>query len=430
MIAEINIFKERIYYGWIIVGVCFMCWIIADVFGFYTFGMYIEPIGNELGWTTLMITYALTIKQITAAFIGPVSGYLADKKHGPRFVMPVGVLGAASSLFLVSRAQTIWQFYFAYGIVGALGSIGFGGVVTHTLIAKWFIRMRGRAMSIASMGVSVSGLIFIPLNQYLISNYGWRYALLTGSLIVMCVAFLPTVFFIRRRPEDIGMKPDGDHLRSAHTNDNTNPGSNKFGVLEYSWTLRQALRTRSLWLLLVAFNVTGVAFSGAMIHSFPFIETMGITRTTAASAMTLYALVCATVKFPWGLLAEKFPVRNCIIASYAGCALGLAILILFQNKASIFAYAIIYGAGIGGMVVVREILFADYFGRTFLGTIRGVVMPANLISMAGGPVFAAKLYDMTGSYQLAYTVFLFAFIIGIIVMFLAKKPAPSSSLSL
>ncbi len=416
--------KDRIpfFYGWIIVAVCFLCWLIADAFGFYTFGLFIVPLSEEFGWSTMMITGVFTVRSLTAALLGPFIGRIADRGSGARWLMAGGVLAAGGSVFLVSRMQTPWQFYLYYGVIGALGMIGFGGLVSHTIIAKWFVKMRGRAMGIASMGVSISGLIFIPLNHYLISHFGWRQTLEICSIIILGLAFVPALLFIRRSPEDLGLLPDGVDPDQDQDGSGSNSDANRTDQSEDSWTLREALRTKALWLMLIAFNATGLAFTGVMIHYYPYMKTKGIEPDLAATSMTAYAFFCAVVKIPWGLIAEKMPVRYCIISVYLGCALGLAILIYTQSTPFIFVFAAVYGLSIGGIMVVREVLFADYYGRQFIGTIRGVVMPLNLIAMAVGPVFAAWLYDLTGSYQLPYHIFLGAFMVGVIFMYLAKQP--------
>ncbi|MEE8398422.1 MAG: MFS transporter [Desulfobacterales bacterium] len=426
MIASTVAKKLPFFYGWVIVGACFLCWLIADAFGFYTFGLFIGPIGEEFGWSTVMIAGVFTARSLVSGMLGPFIGHIADRGNGARWLMSGGVLAAAGSAFLVSRMQTPQQFYLYYGVFGALGMIGFGGLVSHTVIAKWFVRMRGRAMGVASMGVSVSGLIFIPLNHYLITHFGWRQALETCSILILGLAFIPTLLFIQTRPEDLGLLPDGiDPDRASHEHDDpADPDASD--RLEISWTLKEALHTKSLWLMLIAFNATGLAFSGVMIHYYPYMQARGVQPDMATASMTTYAFFCAVVKLPWGLLAERFSVRYCIMIVYLGCALGLATLIYSRGTPFIFVYATIYGISIGGIMVVREVLFADYFGRQFIGTIRGVVMPLNLIAMAGGPVFAAWLYDTTGSYQLPYYIFLGAFIVGVIFMYLAKQPTRPS----
>lgn len=428
MIAATVENKIPFFYGWIIVGTCFLCWLIADAFGFYTFGLFMKPIGEEFGWSTVMIAGVFTARSLVSGMLGPVIGHIADRGNGARWLMSGGVLAAAGSAFLVSRMETPQQFYLYYGVFGALGMVGFGGLVSHTVIAKWFVRMRGRAMGIASMGVSVSGLIFIPLNHYLISHFGWRQALVVCSIIILGLAFIPTILFIRRRPEDLGLLPDGRNPDRNSHEDSTLLNADETDPLEDSWTLREALHTKALWLMLIAFNATGLAFSGVMIHYYPYMQARGIQPDMAVASMTTYAFFCAVVKIPWGLLAEKFSVRHCIMCVYLGCAFGLAVLIYSQSTAFIFVYAAVYGISIGGIMVVREVLFADYFGRKFIGTIRGVVMPLNLIAMAGGPIFAAWLHDRTGSYQLPYYILLGAFIIGVIFMYLAKQPTRSPDL--
>jgi len=410
------------FYGWIVVAVCFLCWLIADAFGFYTFGLFIRPISDELGWSTVLITGVFTVRSLISGLLGPVIGHIADRSSGARWLMAGGVLAAGGSVFLVSTMQSPWQFYLYYGVIGALGMIGFGGLVSHTILAKWFIRMRGRAMGIASMGVSISGLIFIPLNHHLISLYGWRHTLVICSSIVIGLAFLPALLLIRRSPEDLGLLPDGIDSFPASGAGGKGSRPNEADQPEVSWTLREALRTKTLWLMLIAFNATGLAFSGVMIHYYPYMQAKGVSSDLAAASMTAYAFFCAAVKIPWGLMAEHISVRYCIMTVYSGCATGLCILVFSETTPLIFLFAAVYGISIGGIMVIREVLFADYYGREFIGTIRGVVMPLNLVAMAGGPIFAAWLYDRTGNYQLPYYIFMAAFAVGVAFMYMAREP--------
>jgi MFS family permease len=230
------------------------------------------------------------------------------------------------------------------------------------------------------------------------------------------------ILVVRRRPEDIGLRPDGDGGDDTDAGTAASAAAATAREPEEIWNLKEALRTRALWMLLVGFNITGLALSGVFIHFYPFLESKGIAPNTAAAAVTVFALCCAIVKIPWGLVAERFHVRYCITACYVGCALSLIILLNSNSVALVFLYAVMYGVTLGGDMVLKELVWANYFGRTFLGTIRGVIMPANLISVAGGPLFAAWLRDTTGSYQLPYTIFFFAALTGTLVIFLAKPP--------
>jgi MFS family permease len=414
--------QPRIYYGWIIVGVSFLCWFAADAFGWYTFGIFMGPITRELGWTTVMLTGAMTIRTVVAGLSGPVIGPLADTRHGARIIMSLGILIAGAVPMASSRVNALWQWYLFYGVMGGLGMIGYGGLVTNTVIAKWFIRKRGRAMGIATIGVSISGVVFVQLVHRLISSYGWRTTLVVLGLVIWGLTFLPVFLFVRRRPEDMGLRPDGDDpdMIEFETNDST--VADHVYSEEEIWTLKEALRTKALWLLLIGFNITGLAISGIFIHFFPYVVTKGFSTDLAARAMTVLAVCCAIVKIPWGLIAERIHVRYCITACYSGCAMSLIILLSSNTVPYVFLFAIAYGVTLGGDIVVRELVWANYYGRTFLGTIRGVIMPANLISMAGGPLFAAWLRDITGDYQVPYTVFLFASIVGTVFIFMAKPP--------
>jgi len=414
--------RVPVFYGWFIVAVSFLCWFSADAFGWYTFGIFLGPISSELGWTTVALTGALTLRTVVGGLMGPFIGPLVDTRHGARVLMSLGVLVAGAVPLAVSQVYEVWQFYLVYGVIGALGMVGFGGLVTNALISKWFVRRRGRAIGIATMGISTSGLVFVPLSHILISELGWRTTLLVLGFAIWGLAFIPVILLVRRRPEDMGLNPDGDSPEEVEADAARANGAPGVYRVEQVWSLKEALRTKTLWLLLIGFNITGLALSGVFIHFYPFLESKGIEPDIAAAAVTVFALCAAMVKIPWGLLAERFPVRHCITACYVGCALSLIILINSQSVALVFLYAIVYGVTLGGDMVLKELVWADYFGRTFLGTIRGVTMPINLISVAGGPLLAAWLRDLTGSYQLPYSIFFGVVLVGTCILCFTRPP--------
>ena len=295
--------KPKIFYGWYVVAVSFLCWFAADAYGWYTFGLFLGPMSAELGWNTTTLTGALTMRMVIAALSGPFIGALADKKYGARVVMTLGVIIAGIIPITVSHVREIWHFYFFYGVIGALGSVGFGGLVTNAVIAKWFIRKRGRAMSIAAVGVSLAGVVFVPLSNYFINLFGWRMTLVYLGFIIWTLTVIPVFIFVRRQPEDMGLRPDGDTIRSPLIEKNlaeSNPGDDG---LEEIWTLKEAMRTRAMWLLLIGFNLLGLGMSGVFVHLIPYVKDKGFSSDMAAMAMTILALFCALVKIPWGLLS-------------------------------------------------------------------------------------------------------------------------------
>lgn len=424
MEAEAIKTKGRIFYGWYIVAVCFLVWLAADAFGIYTFGLFIGPISKELGWSTVIITGAQSLRSIIGGMSGPVIGPLADSRHGARVLMAGGIVASGLAAMLCSRMTAAWHFYAIYGVLGSLGMIGFGGMVTNTVIAKWFIRRRGRAMGIAATGISFAGILLVPLVTYLVAHYGWRRTLVVLGLLIWGVALVPVAVFIRRCPEDMGLLPDGDEAPVGGPDGATVGVAGSHAGGERVWTLRESIRTPALWLLLAAFTLSGVGMTGGMIHFYPFLAARGLSGELGAVVITTFAFVCAAVKVPWGIVAEHIHARYCVIATYLGCALGLAILLQFEGVVFAFVYAVVYGINLGGIIVLRELVWADYFGRTFLGAIRGLVNPANVLAMAAGPLGAAWLKDLTGSYQIPFFVFLVCYLFGAVFMYLGKPPRP------
>ena len=418
--------RGRFFYGWLIVAIAFLGDFISAGIGAYAFGLFFKPMSEELGWTRAMTAGALTMRNLMGAVSSPIIGPLVDRKHGPRVLMTVGGLLGGLAIMGLSRVSALWHFYMAYGVLGALGMIGLGGLVTNTVVAKWFIRKRGRAMAIATMGISSGGLVLVPLTQWAISSFGWRTAWVVLGCLIWVVIVVPAALLIRRSPEDIGLRPDGDEIEVRDTGSATP----SIAVLEAEalhaeeevWTLRAAVKTPTLWLLVAVFNLGGMSIMVTHVHVVAYLTDEGYSSAVAAAAVTVFAFCAGISKLIWGLMAERMAVRYCVIGCYLLTVVGLAILLNPRNVQMVFSYAVVFGLGIGGTAQLNPLTWANYFGRTFLGTIRGVLSPINLLSNAGGPLLAGYLYDITGDYQLPFTILLSGALLAALLMFFAKPP--------
>ena len=231
-------------------------------------------------------------------------GFLVDKKHGARLLMTIGSIAAGFTLIATSTVNSIWQFYLIYGILFGLASTIMGGhVVEPALVAKWFIRHRGRAMAIGTMGISAGGVIIAPWAGWLVGTLGWRTAWVALGGTILVLLTLPAIIFVRRSPEDLGARN-----------------------IEYPWTLREAIRTKSLWLLL-SVNMFGlIGLMPVIMHQVAYIQDKGYGLIDATSLATTVAFFAMIAKLPWGYWTEKYSLR--LLISACGITSGLSILIL------------------------------------------------------------------------------------------------------
>ena len=201
------------FYGWVIVAAAFLGSFSGGGMQAFTFGVFIKPMPESLNWSRVAITGALTISVYAGAAMAPLFGRLVDR-CGPRPLMVVTAVVGGSATLLLSGVREIWQFYIIFALVGLGGGTVAGGVVTEATVSKWFVRLRGRALAFGTMGLGASGVVLAPIIGAVIAFSGWR----TAWLVVAAVFFgllLPFSFLTARRPEDMGLLPDGAKSRAA-----------------------------------------------------------------------------------------------------------------------------------------------------------------------------------------------------------------------
>ena len=422
--------KPRLFYGWYVVaGAFFAHWMGAGI-GIPVFGLFFKPMSAELNWTRAMTTLPLVTRNVLSHLAGPIIGPLVDR-FGPKYLMTGGAIIAGVGTMLMSQTNSLWQFFLFFAVIGAIGNAGLSNIVTNTTIAKWFVRKRGRATGIAAAGINVGEAIITPFVLLLITLFGWRTAWIGIGLVPWLVVAPASFFLMRRAPEDMGLLPDGDPPPKGerqpesgtnqveHTTD-TSPTTSD----EYVWTAKEAFKTPTLWMIVLATNLAGLAVSGVVMHQIPFLTDQGLSQTDAAMSLVAYAVFAVLSKLLWGFLAERIQIRYLTAASLLGSALGLVILIQANALTDGIIFGVVYGSTRGAWAVVQSLIWADYFGRHFLGTIRGFVAPIQLVSGIGGPLFAALVFDLRQSYILAFYIFVASYILGALLILITQPPTP------
>ncbi|MBI4197649.1 MAG: MFS transporter [Chloroflexi bacterium] len=415
--------KPRFFFGWYIVaGTFFAHWLGAGI-GVPTFGQFFKPMSQELGWSRSMTTLPLVARNVLSQLIGPIVGPLLDR-FGPRYLMTFGAIIAGVGTMLMAQVNSIWQFFLFFAVIGAIGNAGLSNIVTNATLAKWFVRMRGRATGISASGINAGEAVMTPLVLVLIATIGWRGAWMVMGLLPWLIV-APTAFvWMRRAPEDMGLRPDGDPPEEEGAPRRAAVGGQRAAQEEHSWTPKAAFKTPALWMIIIATNLASLAVSGVVLHQIPYLTDKGLSNTVAAMSLTTYAIFAMPSKLLWGFLAERVHIRYLTAASMLGSAVGLLILIRATTPFEAILFGVVYGSTRGAWSVVTSLIWADYFGRHFLGTIRGFVAPFQLVSGVGGPLFASYVYDTTASYLLAFTIFVVTYLLGALLILFTKPPAP------
>ena len=398
----------------------FMADFMAVGVGVYAFGVFVVPMTEALNWSRGAISIAPSVRTLVAGLMGPVVGPFIDRRNGARIVMTGGTVVAGLALILCSLVQAPWHFYLAFGVLGALGMSASSFIVGSALIAKWFIRKRGRALAFAGVGISAGGVLLVPLAHFFIDAFGWRAAWIVLGVTYWVLVLPWAALFIRRQPEDLGLLPDGASpvAETLSAGDAQNPPAPE----ERSWTRQEAMRTPAAWLIVVSFNLSGLAAITILVHEVAYFQSIGISPGMAVTLFTITAFCGAIGKLGWGFLAERVNTRACIASGLIICIIALSGVLVFTTLAGAWFFAVSVGLGWGGFAVLQGLLWADFFGRAHLGAIRGFFAPFNMLSSVVGPVMAGFLYDLRGDYQFAFSLLLVAWTMAIFAILLARPP--------
>jgi sugar phosphate permease len=400
----------------VIVAVAFLCEMVAFGTGNAAFSVFLKPMSEDLGWNRLLLSGAVTLQAVGNIVVSPVAGWVLDR-HGPRMIMVFGATVATICFLLMGSITEPWQFYLLYTSATVLGLNEMGSLVTSTTVAKWFVRKRGRAMSLGSIGLNVGGAVLAPLVALTIAAVGWRQTWSVLGVIVACTVLPAAIFFFRRAPEDMGLLPDGDRPGSEPP---ARPGE-RTAANEQQWRLADALRNPTTWIIVAAFNLILVAASAMSQHSVAYLEDTGMSLVEASAMFGASHLVTIGAKLTWGAVSDRFPVRYCLIISSFARIVGLLSLMFATGPARMGGFII--GQGVGqGMGLLGPKLWADYYGRTFLGTIRGVLQPFSVVASLIGPLFAAYVFDTSGSYNTAFWVIIVCLLFSVVLLWIARPP--------
>lgn len=388
--------------------------------GNLSFGLFVIPMGGELGMSRGLLGWAITARRMAAGVSSFIVGYLIDR-HGPRVLIPISAAIIGLGLIGLSRANSPWQVIALFGLVGLTGLAAPQNIMTSVPVAKWFLRKRGLALAIAISGLGIGGVFFLPFTQWLLGSVGWRTTWVVMAVIFMAMSIpLPTIY-LRRQPEDMGLEVDGRP---------SGPAAARVGqpappvTKEVSWTVREAFRTATMWKLLLAFALAGVAQGGTSVHRIPYWIENGFGAQIVSFSFAGDAGGAATMALFAGWMADRVPIRVIAVGSFTGLATAMGFALIGRNEFFLFASGITFGLSVGAGMIVHSYIFAEYFGRTFLGSIRGIVLPVMLISAGIGAPMVGYIHDSTGSYVSSWWLILALNVMAALIISSAAKPSP------
>ena len=410
--------QPRIFHGWYIVGIAVTAGMLLSGFQTYAFGFFFKPMSEELeigrGATSAVLLIRAVIMGALALPIG-----MAVDRYGPRALMALGIILAALSTIGMAWVSSLLSFYLVFGVLRSL-ALGFaGGEVGSTVVAKWFVRHRALALAITSTGIPLGGIVMAPLAALLIAYFDWRNAFVIFGVLTLVVLLVPSWLTMRRMPEDLGLRPDGELPEPASA---VRPEGNRRAVPEErDWTMAEAVRTPALWLITLSLNMTIFMTTSITLHQVPYLTDKGFSPALAASAIILLTTVALLVKFFWGWMANRIAIRYCIALSQTLDVLALVLLLTVSSTWSVILYAFAFGLGRSEGLFGSH-AYAVYFGRRFLGSTRGIVAPIRIAASGGGPVITGIFFDITGDYNTIIPIFIGVTVLAVGCSLLAKPP--------
>jgi MFS family permease len=412
--------REGIFWGWYVVMGAFL--ISSISYGArYSFGVFVKPMSIDYGWSRSVVSLGASINMIVYSFCAIFLGRMLDKV-APRWIITVGAIVAAVSYILTAFARTPLHFYLVYGVLCGASTACMGLLVVNSSVGKWFIRKRGIAIGISTMGVGFGTIALTPLAGYIVKNYGWHYGFIfLGIIFVLMGVSLSQLFMGRKNPESYGLFPDGERKAAqALEADRAEryPSHLPFKVI---------FKDSRFWILVTSFSLAVMTLMAVFVHQVAYALDNNIENFVAASSLGVLGFGGICGQFFYGWLSDRVKdVKYSAVLGMIIMAAGMVLLLTATTAQRLYFYALIYGFGYGSLGPMMPILLADRFGRHVLGSVYGWLTFFMGICGGIGPFIGGLIYDLSGSYTYVWQANI-VILIGCALLMLALGPRDANA---
>ncbi|MBI2328041.1 MAG: MFS transporter [Chloroflexi bacterium] len=426
----------RVFFGWWTVLASGLVGMWATGYSAYGFSALFKPIATELGFSRAVTSVASSIGRLEGGIEGPVVGGLTDK-FGPKWLVLFGIFLMGLGLILMNFISSLWAFYIVWGVMVGTGSNVGAMAPWNKALTEWFVRKRGKALGVREVFRGHGGVVVLPLIAWLIVTQGWRRACVIGGVVLWLVGLPFAWFFLKRhRPEYYGLLPDGARVEAGLAGDDSHMIDRGVDyaaeVEEVEFTLRQAMRTPSFWLLIIAQGGYAFAQAPITVHLIPFLTDRGIEPFKAAGMLAMMAFVSIPTRLAGGLIQDRVKkehLRFLLVGTYLLQAVAISVFLLDQSIAMIYVWFILRGISMGAGFVLTFPLRARYFGRKAFGSITGFSTMFLTPLEAAAPIYIGWVYDTTDSYIRVFTLVAVVVAIAAVLMSLTKPPQPPARIT-
>lgn len=398
----------RIFYGWYLVAAVFLVQMIGTGAVMYAYSVVAVPLGVAFEASRLTMMLGVTAMTLASGLMSPWLGARIDS-GSLRNMIIVGAVALASGYLLLSVATASWQVPLIYACLMSLAVTLLGPLTSSTLLARWFNRRRGMALGVAAVGTSVGGFLFPPLVQWLIDSMEWRVGLRVLGLGCLAI-MVPIILVIVNRPEDRGLHPDGASEPPPA------------GSMPPALSSSEMLQRTEFWLIALAIGIMFAVYTALLSNLVPFALDQGISGERAALLLSVIALAGIVGKLGFGAVADSLDLRLALAAAALLCGAGLGCYLLAGGYIGLLTGSMALGLAAGGMLPVWGALLAVLFGPANYGRVMGMMSPVMMPLVLLAPPFAGWVHDGSGSYAVAFIVFMLALLVTLSVLPFIRLP--------
>ena len=391
--------SEQSFFGWKNVGLLFGVYMFAVGFVYYCFNVIFPEMVTSMNWSRGDASWAQTIHGLLYGVFVPLAA-ISTNKWGARATIVTGIIVLIIGCILLGTVTTsITAWILIWGVVMSFG-FALGGVIPiQTTIAHWFDNNRAAAIGLVMTAAGVGGFIAQPLFTWIMADFGgWQAGWLSASAFAITAIILAV--FIVNKPSDRGQHPDG--IEHSEESKKAQRENSKIYKTEEVWSLREALRTPTLWLLVI------ISLGGVMplyllvVHGVLHLTDLHFDRMQAASVLSAMLAGSACARFPIGWLGDRMEPRRIIFTLFVSSFIALSLIWQAPGITLLLLAGAMFGATYGGTLVMIPAIVANYFGATSFASINGFIFPVQIVIGSSIPVVAGYLADMTGNYDLAF----------------------------
>jgi len=394
-----------------------------------TLSVFLKPLTEDLAVSRGLFSLLRSGEILIGAAMAPLVGPMVDR-YGGRWLMAGGALVAGIGLVALSQVSAFWQFLILRWTLVTVGGVFMCHMVVSVTVSRWFVHKRGRAIALASLGQGFSKVLIPVVSAALFVSVGWRFTWAIFGAITLVIVLIPAFIFMRRSPEDMGLKPDGIDepvvaASGAAPKHDPQPAVD-VSADEVVWTWQEVIRTQTFWIICFIYGMANVGIAGLNLHVFAYVTDIGFSAIVAASVLSIIASTQLGSTLVWGVVSERMEIRRSSMLMFLTQAIGLGLVLAMDQIVALYAGFLLYGIGLGGGWVLQELIWANYFGRLSLGMVRGLgILVTHAFGAVGAPFFGF-VHDLTGSYRSSFLTFVIALLLSALLSLMVRTPRKRS----